>query len=396
MRRFCSAGDYLTRETPAESVVCYRPHAAAAAARWFISRFPGRVLYAVKANPARVIVDALYQAGIRDFDVTSPHEIELVRGYPGARMYYMNPVKHPAHIRDAYFQHGIRDFALDSHDELDKILAATDGAADLRLHVRLAVDNRHSLLPLDRKFGVAAGEASALLVASRLRAERLGVCFHVGSQAMDPRSYARAIATANRVISKAGVILDSLDVGGGFPAAYPGSAPPPLEEYMRVISNAWEDSLTSETCTLYCEPGRALVAEAASLLVNVTLRKGSSLYINDGAYGSLFDGAHCGFIYPARALRGGSVHGGDAETGFSLFGPTCDSIDFIPGPFPLPSDMRAGDYIEIGQLGAYGEAMASNFNGFGERQAVILEDQPMLSLFTAPEPAAVGRTQQEV
>ncbi len=197
------------------------------------------------------------------------------------------------------------------------------------------------------------------------------------------------------MIRSAGVIVESLDVGGGFPAAYPGIVPAPLDEYMRVISAAWENSLTSETCTLYCEPGRALVAESASVLVNVTLRKGAHLYINDGAYGTLFDAAHFGFPYPTRAWRGGHSHTGEAEIGFSLFGPTCDSIDFMPGPFPLPTDMRAGDYIEIGQLGAYGDALRSNFNGFGGRVEIMVDDPPLMSLFGEAFPPAAECVVQE-
>lgn len=395
MRRFESAGDYLSSESPRDPVICHRPQAAAIAARWFRNQFPGDVLYAVKANPSPVIVDALYHAGIRHFDVTSPPEIELLRQYPGACLYYMNPVKHPAHIRAAYFEHGIRDFALDTEDELDKIVAATGAASDLGLHVRLDVDNSRSRMPLEHKFGVPAELAPGLLVATRLKADRLGVCFHVGSQAMDPHSYARAIDRANRMIRRAGVIVESLDVGGGFPAAYPGIAPASLDEYMRVISAAWENSLTSQTCTLCCEPGRALVAESASVLVHVTLRKGAHLYINDGAYGTLFDAAHFGFPYPARALRGGRVHAGDAEIGFGLFGPTCDSIDYMPGPFPLPADMQAGDYIEIGQLGAYGDALRSNFNGYGSRAEIVVDDPPLISLFGEAVTTSAERVVQE-
>jgi len=395
MRRFSSAGDYLTREIPQDPVICHRPHAAAAAARWFLDRFPGHVLYAVKANPSPLIIDALFSAGIRHFDVTSPREIDLLRDYASARLYYMNPVKHPAHIRAAYFEHGIRDFALDTRDELRKIIAATDNAQDLNLHVRIGVDNSNSRMPLERKFGAAIDQAPGLLVAARLQAERLGVCFHVGSQAMDPRNYARAIERANRLIRQAGVIVDSLDVGGGFPAAYPGMLGPSLDEYIRVIARAWEESLTSEACVLYCEPGRALVADAASVLVNVTLRKGTNLYITDGAYGTLFDAAHFAFPYPAQALRDGRVHSSDHEIEFSLFGPTCDSIDFMPGPFSLPADIGAGDFIEIGQVGAYGQAMHSNFNGFGQRGEIILADRPMMSLFDEPLPAVLEQGIQE-
>ena len=382
MESFESVGDYLKVTQPSDPVICERPHAATRAAAWFLENFPGIVLYAVKANPSPVILDALHAAGVRDFDVSSPAELELLARYPDARVYCMNPVKHPDHIRQAYFEHGVRDFALDCADELDKILACTDGADDLALHVRIAVSNDTARVPLTGKYGVTGAEAAALLVAARLHAERLGVCFHVGSQAMNPASYARAISHANHLISQAGVILDSLDVGGGFPAAYPGIEPPALSAYMRTIEAAFDDSLTSWTCELLCEPGRALVAESASVLANVTLRKHDALYLNDGAYGALFDAAHLNFPYPVRAWRDGRRLTGPLVP-FRFYGPTCDSIDAMAGPFMLPADIAAGDYIEIGQLGAYGDTMRTDFNGFGKRRQVTLTDEPMLSLFSA-------------
>jgi ornithine decarboxylase len=296
----------------------------------------------------------------------------------------MNTVKHPEHIRQMYFDYGVRDFSLDCMDELDKILAATGHADDLCLYVRITVDNSTSCLPLDSKFGAHADDAEALLIAARTHAKELGVCFHVGSQAMNPMAYASAISRVNSLIKKTGVILDSLDVGGGFPAAYPGLNPMPPGEYIQVINEAFYNTLTSETCRLKCEPGRALVAESASMLINVTLRKGEWLYLNDGAYGSLFDAAHVDFPYPVRAIHDGQTLAAEYDTEFNFYGPTCDSIDAIKRPYLLPASMQAGDYIEFGQLGAYGDTMRTNFNGFGERDEIILTDEPMLSLYTTP------------
>lgn len=391
MRSYESVCDYLDNAQPSDPVVCHRPFTAARAARWFLERFPGDVLYAVKANPSPLIIQALYDAGIRHFDVSSPAEVELVRSlFSDVRIYCMNPVKHPAHIEAMYFQHGVRDFALDTQLELDKIVTVTGGADDLNLHVRIAVDNSRSRLPLASKYGVPAAEAAGFLVAARLRAHRLGICFHVGSQAMQTAAYTRAIERANRLIRRSGVIIDSLDVGGGFPAAYPGLTPPPMADFVQEIGRAFEASLTGMNCSLLCEPGRALVAESSSLLVNVTLRKGSSLYINDGAYGALFDAAHINFPYPVRAIRDGQLHNSHNQLPFQFYGPTCDSIDFIPGPFVLPADMRAGDYLEIGQLGAYGDAMRTSFNGFGRRQEIVVRDEPMMSLLGVDEDARVA------
>ena len=385
MENFESVCDYLKVATPDKPVLCHRPHAAARSARWFLDNFPGDVLYAVKANPSPLIIDTLYHAGIRHFDIASLHELQLVEGYADARLYCMNTVKHPEHIRRMYFDHGVRDFSLDCIDELDKILAATGNATDLCLYVRITVDNSTSCLPLDSKFGARAEEAEELLIRARTSAAELGVSFHVGSQAMNPMAYASAISRANSLIKKTGVILDSLDVGGGFPAAYPDLNPRPLAEYVHVINEAFYDTLTSETCRLKCEPGRALVAESASMLLNVTLRKGDWLYLNDGAYGSLFDAAHVDFPFPVRAVRDGQLLAEDSDTPFKFYGPTCDSIDAITRPYNLPASMRAGDYIAFGQLGAYGDTMRSNFNGFGGREEIIVLDEPMLSLYTADQ-----------
>ncbi|MDH3977591.1 MAG: type III PLP-dependent enzyme [Gammaproteobacteria bacterium] len=390
MNSFQSACSYLRQNEPADPVVCHRPHTAVRAANWFIENFPGEVMYAVKANPSPIILNALYGAGIRSFDITSVYEMEIMQRFAEARLFYMNPVKHAEHIKIAYYKYGVRDFSLDTEDELHKIISATNNAPDLGLHIRISVDNKNSHFPLELKYGVSPAKAAPLLRAARLKAERLGVCFHVGSQAQNPHSYAQAITRANRIIKKAGVILDSLDVGGGFPAAYPNLISPPLSAYMSIINEAFDNSLTSEACELYCEPGRALVAESASMLVNVSLRKGSLLYINDGAYGSLFDAAHFDFPYPVKAIRNAKPHFAEQDVPFSFYGPTCDSIDLMPGPYMLPADMRAGDYIEIGQIGAYGQAMRSRFNGFHHTEEICVEDEPMMTsydeqFFTATE-----------
>ena len=141
MENFESVCDHLKASQPVNPVLCHRPHAAARSARWFLENFPGDVLYAVKANPAPLILDTLYNAGIRHFDIASVNELKLVHHYVGARLYCMNTVKHPEHIRQMYFDYGVRDFSLDCIKELDKILASTGQATDLRLHVRITVDN---------------------------------------------------------------------------------------------------------------------------------------------------------------------------------------------------------------------------------------------------------------
>ena len=364
---------------PESPVYCLRPQVAQVATRWFLDNFPGRTLFAVKTNPH--FVDTIAAAGLRHFDVASLWEIEHVHArVPGARLSFMHPVKSRLSIRRAYFEFGVRDFALDSEDELHKVLEETGNAPDLNLFVRLSVCNRRSRLKLAGKFGVAGKPAARLLFKTRQVARRLGVCFHAGSQLMQPQAYADAMQLVSRRIRESGVIIDILDVGGGFPSVYPDSSPPPLKQYVDMIADSFELMPVSETCELWCEPGRALVAEAASLLVRVELRKDNALYINDGTYGGLFDAGQPAFNFPMTVLRA-TGSGSDALTPFSLYGPTCDSIDFMPGPFMLPADIAEGDYIEIFGLGAYSMQLRTQFNGFGGMEMVEVNDAPLLSMY---------------
>lgn len=378
--KFASAQDMVERLKPSEPINCLRLHAMRVAARWFVSSFPGQVMYAVKTNPEPIAVKTLHKAGIKHFDVASLAEIELVaRECPKAVMHYMHPVKSRESILQAYARHGVRSFSLDCMDELTKIREMTHHASDLTLYVRLSIPNEHAAYSLQGKFGVAGEEAVELLRAARGVAGRLGVCFHVGSQCMDPADYNSAMGRARAIIDEAGVAIDSVDVGGGFPSIYPNLAPPALSGYMDVIRTALTEH-KFDAMEVFCEPGRALVAESGSVVVKVELRKGNALYLNDGTYGSLFDAGYPGFVYPVRGIRPHEVMSEETES-FRFFGPTCDSLDSMKGPFLLPADIREGDWIEIGGLGAYGHTMRTRFNGFHSDKHVELLDAPMLSLY---------------
>lgn len=358
----------------------------AVAARWFQENFKGDVFYAVKANPSPWVIETLASAGVASFDVASVPEIELVAQHaPGSRMAFMHPVKSRAAIAAAYFDHGVRTFALDTHEELQKILEATGGADDLSLIVRLGVQAEGATYSLSGKFGVDLHEAPSLLLAARRATQdRMGVSFHVGSQCMRPTAFQAALAQANRAIVRAGVMVDVVDVGGGFPSVYPGMVPPDMIDYFDSIDRGFAEMSVHEDTELWAEPGRALVAEATSMLAKVELRKGDALYLNDGSYGSLFDAAHMKWPFPVKLYRGEGAEACEVETSlrpFRFYGPTCDSIDHMPGPFWLPEDVREGDYIEIGMLGAYGVAMNTRFNGFGDAETVTVEDAPMGSMY---------------
>lgn len=382
MERYPTADELIIARRPDRPTFGLRPHAAGRAARWFLANFPGDVAYAVKANASPFLLGALYGAGVRHFDVASLPEIEDAATIPDATLHYMHPVKSRHAIRRAFGAFGVRSFSLDSESELDKIWEETGECRDLILWVRIAVSPKNSKLPLERMFGIAPQKAAPLLVKARQRARELGVTFHVGSQTVSPEAYTAALADVKRLVVKAGVVLDRVDVGGGFPSIYAHGNPVPLGAFMDAIRAGVDDLPVKEGCRLMCEPGRALVAEAESLIVRVNARRNNELFINDGAYGALFDAAHLSWIYPTRLV--GRADASPSLEPFSFWGPTCDSIDRMPGPFMLPADTREGDYVEIGNIGAYGRAIAGRFNGFGAYEQAILLDEPMRSMYAGP------------
>ncbi|MCB8875122.1 type III PLP-dependent enzyme [Acidisoma silvae] len=373
-----SVDEIIQAGRPEEAIHCLRPGVLRATAARFVSEFRGDVLYAVKCNPDADVLVSLWEGGVRHFDCASAAEVALVRGlFPEAVIHFMHPVKARSAIRDAYRVHDVRDFVLDSADELAKIMTETGHADDLGLVVRLGLPKGNAMYDLSGKFGAPLEEAVALLRATRPLAVRLGVSFHVGSQCMDPLAYRRALALAGEAIRAAGVAIDVVDVGGGFPVSYPDLEPPPLGAYFAEIEGAFDD-LDLPNARLWAEPGRALVAAGSSVVVQVQHRRGETLYINDGVYGSLSDAGAPGFRFPARLIRDGGARSAADLEAFAFFGPTCDSADFMKGPFFLPADIREGDWIEIGQLGAYGACLATEFNGFGCAETVAVRDQPML------------------
>jgi len=377
------SGADIAMQHPVQPVTLLRPHAAARAARFFVENFPGKSLYAVKANPSPDLIGLLWDNGITHFDVASIAEVRLVHAkVPDATLCYMHPVKPEESIAEAYFDHGVRTFSLDTAEELRKIVRATEGATDLTLCVRIRVSSEHAKLSLAAKFGAEPSEMKQLLIETRQIADALGICFHVGSQAMTPSAYTQAMERVRAAIVESGVTVDVVDVGGGFPSVYPGMEPPCLEAYFAAIHRSFEDLPVSYSSELWCEPGRALSAEYSSLIVRVEKRRGDELYINDGAYGALFDAAHVGWRFPVELLRTSDTK----DMPFSFYGPTCDDMDHMAGPFMLPADIKAGDYIEIGMLGAYGCAMRTGFNGFGSGESHIVTDEPMASLYIADAP----------
>lgn len=384
-----SAKELIRLSRPDDPVFLFRPHRANIAARWFAENFPGESYYAVKANPAPHVLQALWDGGTRAFDVASEREVELIGTlFPDARMAFMHPIKNRRAIARAYHEFGVRRFVLDNHDELDKIFDATGHARDLTLVVRIGVSNEGSTLPLTGKFGVPEREAPDLLRATRAYADELGVSFHVGSQALSPLAWRSAMAHVSSLIVSAGVTVDLVDVGGGFPSVYDMHTPPPLEDYAHAVAEAFEDMMVLENADLWCEPGRALCAESESLLCRIEGVKPGALYLNDGGFGALHDAVRERWSYPARAF---TREGGDAAgplAPYTVYGPTCDSADRFPETVMLPAGLREGDYLEFGNVGAYGRAIAGRFNGFGGFQTVEATDSPWPTLYglSAVEP----------
>jgi len=373
-QRFADARAVVAALTPSYPVYCVRPGVLQATARRFLSQFPGRVLYAVKCNPHPMVLQALYDAGIRHFDTASLPEIAQVREmFRDAEPYFMHPVKGRAVIKSAHEVYGVRTYVLDHASELAKLQDETDGAEGTTVVVRLETPKGQALYDLSAKFGAPPAEAAALLRRIAGDGLRAGLAFHVGSQCTSPEAYARALELAGRVIAEAGVDIHLLDVGGGFPAGYPGTQAPPLEVFVDEIARGVRAIGLRNDCVLMCEPGRALVADGMSLVVQVQLRKGSQLYVNDGIYGGLSETKAAGIRLPVAAIRlKGAFAPGMAS--FTVNGPTCDSLDVLPDPFVLPEDIGEGDWIEVGQVGAYSNANATHFNGFHADTFVEVED----------------------
>ncbi len=360
---FADAREMIAALTPSYPVYCLRPPVLAAAARRFLELFSGRVLYAMKCNPHAGVLSVLYDAGIRHFDTASLPEIAQVRELlRDVGAYFMHPVKARAAIKTAHDVYGIRHFVIDHPDELAKVLDETGGEG-VTIIVRVATPYTGAAYDLSTKFGASPPLAAELLREVRKQGCQAGVSFHVGSQCLAPRAYRTALELVGEVVDAARTEIHVLDVGGGFPAAYVCVEMPPLETYMDEINAGVTALDLRHDCVLMCEPGRAMVAAGCSLVVQVQLRKEDQIYINDGIYGSLSELLTGGLRLPVRLIR---LDGEPSATfrDFSVAGPTCDSVDVLPAPFPLPDDAREGDWIEIEQIGAYSSALRTQFNGF--------------------------------
>jgi len=381
MQKFKSVDCLVNQLKPTEPVYCIRKKSIQLASKFFQNKFPGKVLYAVKTNPHPFVLKTMVESGIDNFDVASIKEIKTIKKIsPKANCSYMNTVKSRENIKEAYFNNKVKTFSLDTKEELIKIIESTNHAKDLELFVRVAVSNEHAEIDLSKKFGTINSEASGLLRLTKQYAKKIGLSFHVGSQCMHPISYAKGISEIGNIIKKTKILPDVINIGGGFPTIYPDLVPQSLDNYFYEIKKALNNLKLEKLPKIICEPGRAIVAESGSTIVRVNLRKKQKLYINDGTYGTLFDAGVPNIVYPSRLIKNGKIIS-KKITSFDFYGPTCDSMDYMKGPFILPNNIKENDYIELGQLGAYGLTFRTDFNGLYSNNIFEVEDDPIMTMY---------------
>ena len=383
MQKFKSAEEFVIQLKPEKPVYCIRKNSIQSAVKYFINKFPGKILYAVKTNPHPFVIKQVIESGVDQFDVASIEEIKSIRYFSKtAKCSYMHTVKSRENIKEAYFKYGIKTFSLDTKDELIKIIESTNKAKDLKLFVRVAVSNEHAEIDLSKKFGASISEATGLLRLVKQYANKIGISFHVGSQCMHPISYSKGINDIGNIIKKTKIVPDFINIGGGFPTIYPDLIPQSLDNYFKEIKKSLENLKLTKLPEIICEPGRALVAESGSTIVKVNLRKKEKLYINDGTYGTLFDAGTPNIVFPSKMIKDNSNKVISKKlTAFDFFGPTCDSMDYMKGPFLLPNNIKENDYIELGQLGAYGLTFRTKFNGYYSDEIYEVKDKPIMTMY---------------
>ena len=381
MEKFKTVEKLVNQLRPDEPIYCIRKTSIQVASKFFQNNFPGKVLYAVKTNPHPFVIKTIIDSGIKNFDVASINEIKAIKDIDKTvKCSFMHTVKSRESIKEAYFNYGVKTFSLDSKDELIKIIESTGQAKDLELFVRVAVSNEHAEIDLSKKFGALTSEANGLLRLTKQYAKKIGLSFHVGSQCMHPISYSKGIKEIGNIIKRTKIIPDYINVGGGFPTIYPDLIPQSIESYFNEIQDALKNLKLENLPEIICEPGRAIVAESGSTIVRVNLRKKQKLYINDGTYGTLFDAGVPNIVYPSKLITNGRIVS-KKLTSFDFYGPTCDSMDYMKGPFILPNNIKENDYIELGQLGAYGLTFRTDFNGLYSNNIFELEDRPIMTMY---------------
>ncbi|MAU51864.1 MAG: ornithine decarboxylase [Roseovarius sp.] len=361
---------HLVRQVPDAPVLYFSPDRLQATARAFREGFPGLVTYAVKANPGEEVLANLVAAGITAFDVASPEEMRAVRALcPDAVLHYHNPVRSPEEVAVAAAL-GVRAYSVDCLRELDKLSGRVARGAEMS--VRLALPVPGAAYDFGAKFGLGPEAAAALLSEAAARGFRPSITFHPGTQCADPAAWGTYIGVAAKVARKAGLRLHRLNVGGGFASHRSGQAPDLAPIFAHIRAEVARH-FGADAPALVCEPGRAMVAEAFTLGLRVkAIRESGAVFLNDGVYGGLTEIRDIGAPDRLRVIApdGTARRGGPVPR--VVFGPTCDSIDRLPDPLPLPGDMEEGDHVLIAGMGAYSRALSTRFNGYGLRDVVTV------------------------
>ena len=366
---WASPTDYLTSKQPDLPVAFFAPNVLRETAMRFQAGFAGDVSFAVKANPTLLVVNHLVNAGLTNFDVASPEEIKLVRdcGHE-LTLHYNNPVRSRSEIAFAVAE-GVRSFSVDRMVELDKFLAAN--APKSEIFVRLALDLDVAAYNFGEKFGASGSECMEILKQIANTSHTPSMTFHPGTQCNDPSIWDAYITAVADIARDAGVRLNRLNVGGGFPSDR-GKQTTALEAIFAIIHTSWMVNFGDDRPTLLCEPGRAMIADAFSLCTRIKARLHDTVFLNDGIYGGLAefrDVGHCE-RYQVYAPDGAARTGACAD--FVAFGPTCDSLDKLPNALHLPVDCAEEDYVLIKGMGAYATCIATRFNGYGDIQTVVI------------------------
>jgi ornithine decarboxylase len=360
--------EYLCTQQPENPVLFFAPSAAQAAARRFIDGFPGMVTYAVKSNPGEAMVENLAAAGIRGYDCASPFEIDLIRRLaPDAAIHYNNPVRARHEIAHAV-ERGVKSYSVDSASELRKLIEMVP-AESTEISVRFKLPVAGAAYNFGAKFGATSELAVDLLKTVAAAGYIPSLTFHPGTQCTDPAAWETYIREAAVIARKAGVTIARLNVGGGFPNHRMQAIVPQIEETFALIDRVATEAFGSGRPLLVCEPGRALCGDAFALAARVkALRDGTHVFLNDGVYGSLTELPMIGVIDRMEVLS----PEGERRSGELLprivFGPTCDSVDRLPGELPLPSDIAEGDFVIWQGMGSYSTVTNTRFNGFGDLQ----------------------------
>lgn len=374
-----SVAAMLQSRRPVQPVYCIYPQVYRDTARQFVDGFPGRVLYAVKANDHPEIIRVLHQGGVGHFDCASLPEIELVRKVCGrdAMPYFMIPARLRGAAHDAQARFGVRHFMVDHASGVEPLA----GEIDMRRSVvfaRMAAHHESAMQDLSSKFGAPPDDMPGLLQRIVDHGAEPALAFNVGSGVTSVDAYALAIELAGDVLRKLPFSIRLVDIGGGYPKSYPGFQVPPLDAYFERIRDAASRLPLADDGEILGEPGRALAAPGLSAVVEVLLRKEGRLYLNDGMYGIFWELRFRGHDrYPVRAFRAGKALDGGRQS-FRLYGPTCDGTDVMPGEVELPEDIRPGDYLEFGALGAYSLAGRTSFNGHFSDEIVTVSDPDAL------------------